>query len=539
MVLCLPKCVNYEEFSIKLKEVEKNLETETQTPSSLDKVLEFIKTNQEILIQKKEAAIGLDSLGAKVRKLKGHEPLTCKLRSCVKRLVPSHPEATNNFLQFLRNTIFDPSERLQAIAHWIDLVRIPLAELDLTEDEFLGLITRLEYPDLTNFDFQWINLRKLSELLNENLKFKTNDLIFLSTFAKFCAKKDFFDTPDYIHKFAIEDEKTRIEIAKLCAQQNGQVTANFIQNFAIGDEGARVEIAKLCAQQNGFRTAEYISKFAIENEAARIEIAMLCSEGSKYIQNFAIENEAARVEIASLYARKEGRDTARYIQNFEIKEEVARIKIAELCAQRSRSVEDVAYYIKKFAIVDEVARIEVAKLCALKNGRNTTKYFQKFLIQKEGAKIEIAKICAVQNGEGTAEYIHKFKFDNPKALYHLFLECLQTDPKSLFHIHNISSLPIEFMKMSQLIHILRAEDSEKSLRNELFEELRELIEKFSISKDHQKTILDMSWKIQALPSPVQNGAALWLVSSILVMREMKSEEVEWLLVIGSGANSPY
>ena len=504
-------------------------------------------------------------------------------------------------------------------------MRIPLHQFKFTEEEFVGLVIRLEYPDLTHFDFQSMNLKKLTQLvLTPDLKFKTTDTIFLSTLAKVCAQHDEELTAKYIQNFVVADEAERIGIAMLCAQQDSLATAKYIQNFAIADEAARIAIARLCAKQEGEDTAEYIQNFAIADEAARIEIAELCAKSdgitalyiekfsirneaarieiakfcaqqdsrstAEYIQNFAIADVAARIDIARLCAKQDGESTAEYIRNFAIADEAARIEIAELCVQqdgpwtahhiRNFAIQDetarveiakicaksyggvtayriqnfaiedeealleiarlcakqegesTAEYIQNFAIANERARIEIAKLCAQQNGRSTAEHIQNFAITDEAARIEIAKVCAQQNGQATAENINNFQIGNPHFLYQLFLQCLQADPKSLFQMNKISSLPKEFIKISPLIQILKSEAFDEPQRKKIFEEIRGIIGKISISNENRKTILEMSDRIEALPPHVQIAAALWLISSLLLMREMKAEEIEWLLVSG-------
>lgn len=144
MLIDVSRCLNYNDFFIKLNGIEKNLESKTQDTKTLNKILEFLKANQEIFIQEKGAAISLDSLAAKLRHISGNEPLMKKLRSYVSLIIPSAPKDIKDFLQHIRSTIFDSIERLKAITDWIDLMRIPLNQIELTEEEFVGIVTRLE-----------------------------------------------------------------------------------------------------------------------------------------------------------------------------------------------------------------------------------------------------------------------------------------------------------------------------------------------------------------------------------------------------------
>lgn len=85
----------------------------------------------------------------------------------------------------------------------------------------------------------------------------------------------------------------------------------------------------------------------------------------------------------------------------------------------------------------------------------------------------------------TAVYIDKFKIENSECLYQIFLECVQADPKSISLMVNFSPLPKELMKISQLIEILNSKTSKESQKNELFYEIRVLIEGFSTSNENK------------------------------------------------------
>src|SRR5262249_51418406 len=151
-------------------------------------------------------------------------------------LLPSDKQNAKISLQFIRSTIQDPSDRLQAIAEWIDFMKIPLAHLDLREEEFFDLLTQLEYLDFGNYDLQSIDKEKLiKKIFKPNLEFKNTDIISLTTVAKLCARQDGWGAAEFIQNFGIKGEGALIEIAKLCAQQNGRGTAGNIQRFGIKD----------------------------------------------------------------------------------------------------------------------------------------------------------------------------------------------------------------------------------------------------------------------------------------------------------------
>src|SRR5262245_6026471 len=231
----LDRLSNYHEFSNKIREIEKVLESRKESSNILDKITEFILNNEALFDHEKQAGILLDSLGEKVRHLAPKHPLISKLQNHIQQLLPSDKQNAKISLQFIRTIIQDPSDRLQAIAEWIDLMKIPLAHLDLNEEEFFDLLTQLEYLNFSNYDLQSIDKEKLiKKLFKPNLKFKNTDIISLTT------------------------------LAKLCAQQSGKVMAEKIQNFGIKDEGALIEIAKLCAQQDGEATAWNIQNFGIK-----------------------------------------------------------------------------------------------------------------------------------------------------------------------------------------------------------------------------------------------------------------------------------
>ena len=97
MFIDASRCVSYDDFSIQLNNIEKNLENKTQDTNTLKKNLDFLETNQPIFIQEKRAVIRLDSLGAKLRHISGNEPLIQKLRSYVSLLIPSPPQRDKRF----------------------------------------------------------------------------------------------------------------------------------------------------------------------------------------------------------------------------------------------------------------------------------------------------------------------------------------------------------------------------------------------------------------------------------------------------------
>lgn len=432
----------------------------------------------------------------------------------------------------------------------------------------------------------WID----KEIVNsESIKTGTN---FLSHLAKLSAQINGRGTAYYIQNFAIEDEATRIEIAKLCAHQNGGRTAKYIQNFAIENELDRIEIAKICAQQDGENTANYLQNFAIRNQAARGEIAQICAKQNGwaffYLHNFAIEDEVSKVKIAKICAkqngrsiayfikkfsirdedaliniaeicaRQDGRGTAEFVENFAIREESVRIRIALLCAKQN--ADGTAANIENFAIEDESARLKIAHCCARRKGMRTAYYFKKFAIKNEADRIKIAKLCARQNewftaghirnfaigdeearikiakacaGSAAAAFVENFTIKNTHTLYQLFLDCIKADPKALYHRFSFAShLPKEILEILENLEVLKEEAPEDSRRRKLFEKIPCLIEALPTSRENQNTILNMSSKIQELPPHAQNPAGLWLISSILLMREMKADEIEWLLERG-------
>ena len=68
-------------------------------------------------------------------------------------------------------------------------MKIPLASLDLSEKELAGLLVRLDYVDLTNYNFELHDLKLFTEiLLNQGLKFKISDNSVLGIIARICAK---------------------------------------------------------------------------------------------------------------------------------------------------------------------------------------------------------------------------------------------------------------------------------------------------------------------------------------------------------------
>src|SRR5207245_1160827 len=111
------------------------------------------------------------------------------LQNHIQCLLPSDSQNAKISLQFIRKIYQNPLDRLQAIIEWVDLMKIPLVNLDLKEEEFFELLTKLEYLDFSNYDLQSIDKNKLNlTLLKPHIKFKNTDITSLTTIAKLFAE---------------------------------------------------------------------------------------------------------------------------------------------------------------------------------------------------------------------------------------------------------------------------------------------------------------------------------------------------------------
>ena len=190
-----------------------------------------------------------------------------------------------------------------------------------------------------------------------------------------------------------------------------------------------------------------------------------------------------------------------------------------------------AAYIKDFDIKEPDALIEIARLCAMQNGSNTAELIKKFEIADPTIRAEIARLCATENGAGTALNIKNFDLSNTEEL-EVFSKCILSDPSSLFLMNNFSSLPDEFTKLLKPIQILKSEEPEESLRQELFNEINELINKLPLPANCLQILTQTSKEVQALPPRVQNVIGLWLVASLVAMRSLTNDSVTWMIDSG-------
>ena len=199
------QCKNYEELYDKLQGINKYIEN-NEEKETFSKISLFIEINKDLFRGNPGVGVLLDSIGIKVHQADAKNPLINTLQAHIRQLLPSDPEHVKFTLQFFRNTISDETERIESIADWISLMKIPLASLNLDEDELAVLLTRLEYVDLTNYNFETHHLVYLTHLLlNENLKFKTKDTRVLGAIARICAKENAIGTAYLIKNFGIED----------------------------------------------------------------------------------------------------------------------------------------------------------------------------------------------------------------------------------------------------------------------------------------------------------------------------------------------
>ena len=497
-------CKNYKEFYDILQGLNKSLKNENVEKGTFSKISEFIENNKDLFHGNPGVVIILDSIGVKVSQLDAKNPLISNLQIHIRQLLPSDPEHVKVSLQFFRSTISDETKRIQSIADWISLMKIPLASLDLSVEELAGLLTQLEYVDLTNYHFEKHNLINLTNLLlDERFEFKTKDSSVLGTIAGVCAKENARDTAKFIKKFGISDPLILEEIAYLCAKNNGEGTADHIKNFEIKDPGIRAEIALLCAKE--------------------------CGGGTAYsIKNFEIDDPVILAKIARICAQQDGGYTAQFIKNFEIVDPTIRIELARVCAKQNGSL--TAQHIKNFEIVDPTIRIEIALVCAIQNGSATARYIEKFEIADATIRTEIARICATQNGIATAQYIKKFKISNTEEL-DVFYKCILSNPETLF-LKGVFSLPDEFTKLLSVIQILKSEKPEESLREELFNEINQLISKLSLPANCLQILIETSKEVQAQPARVQNVIGLWLVASLVAMKSLKNDSIKWMIKEG-------
>lgn len=214
--------------------------------------------------------------------------------------------------------------------------------------------------------------------------------------AKLCAQGSAMDTAEHIKDFDLTEEH-RYEIAKLCAAQDGWRTSLYFDRFEISPDKQewRIDIAKLSAQNCGHHTAHLIWEYGIESEDARFEIAIICVENSgasgASISEFKL-NEDRNFELAKMCAIKDPYTMSRHIGFCKFQSEERRFEIAKLCALRSEYTPE---HINNFDLTDDHL-YEIAKICARKNGYKTATYFQNFKIQDKSRQNSILALCLNQ-----------------------------------------------------------------------------------------------------------------------------------------------
>ena len=89
-------------------------------------------------------------------------------------------------------------------------------------------------------------------------------------------------------------------------------------------------------------------------------------------------------------------------------------------------------------------------------------------------------------------------------------------------------MPDELIKFPKLIQVLNSKEKEESLRGELFNEIDQLI-KLTLPETCQHILIRTSQEVRTLPPHTQNLVGLWLLASILTMRSLKRQDVEWMI----------
>ena len=527
MVNSIPsQLLSPQEFSSQLHGFSECLDNHYLGTEVMVKISEFFVNNKDLLFANPRSPILLNTLELRVRTRNEKDPLIERVQEHLLQLVPSVREQFKVSLEFFRTSIPSFSKRIQSIAEWISLKKIPLTYLDLYEEELAGLLQELEHIDLTNYHFESHDLNLFTKfLLQSHLKFKTNDTVVLRTIARICANQDPACTAEFIHHFGISDILVRADIARMCAAQNGLKTAQYLENFNILP--LHDQIASLCAKQDG-RMAQFIEKFHIACRFKRARIARHCAKQNggftaQFINNFDLDPEDMP-EIARLCAKQDGEGTAKYFRNFDILNPRMRTEIARLCAQQNGG--GTAEHIKNFEIKDILVLYLIAQDCAEQDGGGTAKYFTNFGNLNPYDKGRLAVLCAKQNGPYTAYYISNFCISDPAVELEVFYECVMSNPISLFYTSRFSFRPDEFERLSYMIDVFKSNEPEEHIRKILFFEIDQLIKK--LPEKYQEALMKISQEAFVLPPHTQNPMALWLLASVLTMKRLTLDTIEWI-----------
>jgi len=533
------RCSDYNKFVSQLRYIEGE---RSITHKDLDDLSQFFENNKEYI--DKNTVPCLDSLALKIRRREANSPLIEKIRNLTGEILPADQNHIDESRDFLRQQ----RDIRGGLANWINLMEIPLAALNLDQEELENVFPLLTHIDLTDFDDKKYDLKTLVPNFGKFTKIKYSDETIIIGIAKavIASHTDYSHTvykvAENMTKLDIKDPGSRAEIAKLCASSDASTTAHNIKNFDL-DENERFEVAKICASQDAEETIFCMARFDLKDDDKKFELAKLChaQDGkatTKNIKNFDIKDGNKRFELAKLCATQDGQKTAAHIRDFDIEDEEKRFEVAKLAASQDAS--SMVESISNFDIEDEDKRLELAKLAAQQNVFTVTCDIDKFNIKDENKRVELAKFCAAKDAESTAYNIALFDIKDESKRFEIAELCVKQDGIHTalylknFDIKNGYPLFVEIIKQFALFPERKSDMSkfiEELISSEkigLFKAIRKLLKELPSS--HKEIIEKKIGEIEQLKPHAQNRAVLWLVDSLLLMKEQGA--VDWMLENG-------
>lgn len=327
-----------------------------------------------------------------------------------------------------------------------------------------------------------------------------------------------------INKFGFSEEQ-RFEIATLLYKSN--LGAKYIaENITLFEFSSiyRLKTAEILIKGHvTFKNdLEFINR-SFGNRSTGAEILL------QNIYNFRFSNEEL-FEVAKILATSSDNGQYQLCENlnkFNIGLEENYLQLAELLTTSDYGRESLARNIDKFNITSEQDRLRFANLLTTSDrGRESLAVnFDKFKITSEDDRLKILKLMLANprgfNIFAIGNNIKKFKITNDIQRYELFIECLTSNPNSIYLASNF--LPFPHLKVSN--------DYFLAVRNEPLNavEIQSMIETGPYSEGIKTKLLDQLNVFKENPNPQKQHH---LVFNLVALLSLNNEQSDWIIKSG-------